>query len=303
MSRVVHEKALVFPCGGEQLVGVLHVPESGASRRAVVMVVGGGPQYRSGGHRQLLLWARQLAAEGHAVLRFDYRGMGDSTGVFGGYATIDEDLRAAIDTLCRELPETREVVLWGECDATCAILTYAYRDARVKGMALQNVFVRTEAGQASAILRNYYWQRLMQPSFWRKVVRFEFNPFRSLAEVLGYARKAHAGKTTGKAAKPAAETGTRLQDALPTDLPLPERLLAGLKRFNGPVQMVLSGRDMVAQEFAILVKDSPAWQAALAEKPTTRHDMPLGDHTFSSAAQRDEVYAQTMAWLRTLPES
>jgi exosortase A-associated hydrolase 1 len=299
MNAQVTEKALVFPCGGEQLVGVLHAPQGAASRRAVVMVVGGGPQYRSGGHRQLLLWARQLAAEGHAVLRFDYRGMGDSTGVFRGYSTIDEDLRAAIDTLCHELPETREVVLWGECDATCAILTYAYRDARVKGMALQNVFVRTEAGQASAILRSYYWQRLMQPSFWRKVVRFEFNPFRSLAEVLGYARKARAGN---RAARSAGASPARLQDALPADMPLPDRLLAGLRRFTGPVQMVLSGRDMVAQEFALLVKDSPAWQAALAEKPTTRHDMPLGDHTFSSAAQRDEVYTQTLAWLRALPE-
>jgi len=299
MSAHVSEKALVFHCGGEQLVGVLHAPQATVSRRAVVMVVGGGPQYRCGGHRQLLLWARQLAAEGHPVLRFDYRGMGDSTGTFGGYATIDEDLRAAIDTLCRELPETREVVLWGECDATCAILTYAYRDARVKGMALQNVFVRTEAGQASAILRSYYWQRLMQPSFWRKVVRFEFNPLRSVAEVLGYVRKARAGHKT---ALTAGTSATRLQDALPTDMPLPERLLAGLRRFTGPVQMVLSGRDMVAQEFVLLVKASPAWQAALAEKPTTRHDMPLGDHTFSSAAQRDEVYMQTLAWLRALPE-
>jgi exosortase A-associated hydrolase 1 len=298
MSGAVTEKALVIPCCGEQLVGVLHTPASGASRRAIVMVVGGGPQYRSGGHRQLLLWARKLASEGYPVLRFDYRGMGDSTGAFGGYTTIDEDLRAAIDELHRQLPETREVVLWGECDATSAILTYAYRDPRVKGMALQNVFVRTEAGQASTILRSYYWDRLMQPSFWRKVVRFEFNPLKSFGEVLGYVRKARAAKP----AAAVAPSGTQLQDALPTNLPLPDRLLEGLRRFHGPVQMVISGRDLIAQEFALLVKGSPAWQAALADKPTTRHDMALGDHTFSSAEQRDEVCTQTLAWLRALPE-
>jgi alpha/beta superfamily hydrolase len=45
-----------------------------------VLVIVGGPQYRAGSHRQFTLLARSLAEQGFAVLRFDYRGMGDSTG-------------------------------------------------------------------------------------------------------------------------------------------------------------------------------------------------------------------------------
>jgi len=295
------EKALCIPCAGEQLVGVFHSPEGEASRRAILMVVGGGPQYRGGGHRQLLLWARQLARQGYPVLRFDYRGMGDSTGAFGGFTTIDEDLRAAIDRLLVEAPGTGEVILWGECDASAAILSYAFRDARVKGLALQNVWVQTEAGQADAILRSYYWQRLVQPSFWRKVLRFEYNPLQTAREALSYARKAAAGRRERALAERAAAESP-LHEALPADLPLPERLLEGLRRFNGPVLLFLSGRDIIAQEFALLVKGSAAWQAALAAKPATRHDLPLADHTFSTAQQRNEVLQLSLDWLAGLPK-
>ncbi len=72
------ERPVLFECEGEQLVGVIALPEL---RRAIaVLVVVGGPQYRAGSHRQFVLLARRLAAAGFPVLRFDYRGMGDSTG-------------------------------------------------------------------------------------------------------------------------------------------------------------------------------------------------------------------------------
>ncbi len=45
------------------LVAILHRPAATAhaATRAIVMIVGGGPQYRVGGHRQLTLWARRLS--------------------------------------------------------------------------------------------------------------------------------------------------------------------------------------------------------------------------------------------------
>ena len=74
----VVERALTFDCCGERLVGVVSEPAL-AGKLGVVVVVG-GPQYRVGSHRQFVLFARRLATEGVAVLRFDYRGMGDATG-------------------------------------------------------------------------------------------------------------------------------------------------------------------------------------------------------------------------------
>ena len=42
-----------------------------------VLVVVGGPQVRAGSHRHFVQLARHLATHGHAVMRFDVRGMGD----------------------------------------------------------------------------------------------------------------------------------------------------------------------------------------------------------------------------------
>ena len=73
----MNENAIRFDCNGAPLVGILHKPER-RTKRGILIAVAGGPQYRVGGHRQLVLWARRMAAEGYAVFRFDYRGWGDS---------------------------------------------------------------------------------------------------------------------------------------------------------------------------------------------------------------------------------
>jgi uncharacterized protein len=85
---------------------------------------------------------------------------------------------------------------------------------------------------------------------------------------------------------------------LSRDIPLPDRLLAGLQRFHGRILLVMSGRDLIAREFDELIKGSPAWQAELARKDIVRHDLPDGDHTFSSAAQRNQVIAWGLDWLQ-----
>jgi exosortase A-associated hydrolase 1 len=288
------ERAIVFDCAGDPLVGILH-PAQGAPRRVgVVIIVGGGPQYRGGGHRQLVLWSRRMAAEGFAVLRFDYRGMGDSHGTFRGFEDIDADIRAAVDRLMEEVPGLDGVVLWGECDASAAILFYGYQDARVKGGVLLNPWARSEAGQAKTVLRHYYWDRLRQPSFWRKVFSFKFNPLASLGSAVDLVRKSAAGRASAGPAVAAEHA------PLPRDMPLPDKLFAGMRRFPGPILLFMSGRDIIAREFDELVRDSAPWKEAMAAKPTTRHDIAEGDHTFSSAEQRDRVIGFGLEWLERI---
>lgn len=289
----MNESALVFPCAGVPLVGILHRGAENA-RRGVVIVVGGGPQYRVGGHRQLTLWARKLAANGYPVLRFDYRGMGDAHGAFQGFEDVDADIQCAVDQLVAQAPGLDEIVLWGECDAASAILFYAHRDPRVKGVVLLNPWVRTDAVEAQAILRFYYLNRIMQPSFWRKLFSGRFNPFASAASALKLLRQSR-----GAAAPTPASANASLGAALDRSLPLPNRMLAGLQRFKGPWMMVLSGRDLIAREFETLVAGSPAWQAQVQRSDLQRHDMPDADHTFSSAAQRTQVVDWGLAWLRS----
>jgi uncharacterized protein len=288
----MNEQPISFTCADADLVGILHRPAGPARSTGVVIVVGGGPQYRAGGHRQLVLWSRRMAESGYPVLRFDYRGMGDSGGEFPGFDHIDDDIRSAIDRLCTEQPELRDIVLWGECDGASAIMYYAYRDPRVRGVVLLNPWARTEALRARAVLKHYYLTRLLEPSFWRKLLTLRFNPLTSLQSIVETWRRSRTSVRSTDVA-----SAVDLSAPLSRELPLPDRLLAGWRRFGGRIMLVMSGRDLIAREFDELIQGSQAWAAAIQESALTRHDLADGDHTFSSAAWRDQVIDWALHWL------
>lgn len=277
------ELPLVFTCAGEELLGILHPPGKGARVRGVLIVVG-GPQYRVGSHRQFVLLARALAAQGYPAMRFDYRGMGDSGGGLRDFEGADEDIGAAIEAFFHACPGMSEVVLWGLCDAASAAASLAYRDERIAGLVLLNPWVRTEAGEARTQLRHYYLTRLREPEFWRRLLTFRWNPLRSLAEVAGAVRRL---------ASPSAGDGT----SSVAGQALPERMRAGLERFAGPVLVLLSGRDLTAREFEDTVAASSRWRAWMDRDRVTIQRFPEADHTFSRAAWRAEVEAATCEWL------
>ena len=131
------EEVLDFRCKGEQLIGILHRPHK-ARKRAVLVVVG-GPQTRVGSHRQFVLLARSLADQGYPCLRFDYRGMGDSTGAMRDFQGIDDDIQAALDALLDAVPEVEDVALWGELVSTAATARGAV-DAVRAGMSPSQAF-------------------------------------------------------------------------------------------------------------------------------------------------------------------
>jgi exosortase A-associated hydrolase 1 len=278
------EEGLVFPCGEDQLVGILALPENPAPRGVLIVV--GGPQYRAGSHRQFTLLARYLAQSGIASLRFDYRGMGDSSGALRTFEHAQEDIRVAIDRLLGRVPALRDVAIWGLCDAASSALMYAPADPRVGALVLVNPWVRTEAGLARAQLQHYYGARLLEASFWKKIALGQFNPLRaardfvgSFWQVLGGSRRDDRGK------------------------PLPERMEGGLRSFKGPVLLSLSGKDLTAQEFTGVVDSSAGWQSLLRDPRVTRCDLAEANHTFSRRDWRERVASWTAAWLRQGPDS
>lgn len=286
------ETPLVFQCQGDYLTAIVHHAAE-SSGLGVVLVVG-GPQYRVGSHRQFVLLARLLAAKGVPVMRFDYRGMGDSEGDMRSFAALDDDINAAITAFYQACPELRGVVLWGLCDAASAALFYAYQDLRVKGLALLNPWVFTERGAAKTYLKYYYLQRLVNPELWRKVFSLKFEYRQSVASLLNLRKKFMRNKTVYSVAMSKAEL---VDDALD----LPTRLRECLQRFQHPVLLILSGRDLTADEFKETLKHDKKWRTLLANSRVTRHDSVGADHTFSSQVWRDQVAAWTLAWLKTLP--
>jgi exosortase A-associated hydrolase 1 len=274
------ESAVVFECEGERLLGIMH-HGAPAARRGMVIVVG-GPQYRVGSHRQFVLLARGLASAGVPVLRFDYRGMGDSDGARRSFEAIDADIRAAVDELCRRAGVT-EVVLWGLCDGASAALLYAPSDTRVAGIVLLNPWVRTEQTLARTRLSHYYGRRLFDPHFWRKLAAGALDLRTSTRDLIGSLRGA-AGKATGQ------DRG----DAL---APLPQRMAVALTQYSGRALVILSGNDLTAQEFRQATLDSLLWRRSLDDGRVTRRELEGANHTFARADWRDQVTDWTREWI------
>jgi uncharacterized protein len=274
-------RPLVFACEGERLVGVLHPADGNVG----VVIVVGGPQYRAGSHRHFVQVASAVAAAGRPVLRFDVRGMGDSSGQQCSFEQITPDIAAAIDALCTQQPQVRSVVLWALCDGASAALIYLHEraDPRVAGLCLMNPWVRSEASQARTHVRHYYRRRLMSGDFWRKLLN---------------------GRVASAAVS---EWWTQFKTArrdTPVTVPgFQARMLWGWQAFRGATLLILSGRDYTAAEFIEYTRDQPAWQAVLT-RPSLQHmDMPHADHTFSRADDGLAVIRATVQWLAGLPDA
>jgi exosortase A-associated hydrolase 1 len=282
------ERAVSFACGTDLLYGVLSLPAQAEAPAAPVrgtLIVVGGPQVRTGSHRQFTLLARSLAQAGVPVMRFDYRGMGDSEGMPRDFEQIEDDLRAALDCFFAQVPGMRDATLWGLSDGASAAALYAPRDARVTGLALLNPWVRTEQGAAKATLKHYYRARLLDPGLWKKVASGRFDAAQAARSFTDALRSAF--RKTQPAQQDAGGAG------------LPERMHASLQRFGGRILVMLSGADLTAQEFAGLASGSRDWERLLAGPGVTRHTLAGADHTCSRRDWHEQVAGWTARWLRS----
>ncbi|KQW42198.1 MULTISPECIES: hydrolase 1, exosortase A system-associated [unclassified Roseateles] len=277
------ESVLSFVCDGTPLVGILAEPSDRAPADVGVLIIVGGPQYRAGSHRQFTLLARHLAANGFAALRFDYRSMGDSPGEARDFLGVDADIAAAIAALLAARPALKRVALWGLCDAASAALLYleSTRDPRVAGVALLNPWVRSAATLAQTHVKHYYWRRLREPAFWLKLLKGGVGSaaLRGLASNLRLAR--------GAGQKPDSRS---FQD----------RMAEGLRGFDGPALLVLSGDDYTAKEFIEHSSSSPVWRTLLQAPTLQTRPLPGADHTLSNSTHRQDTEAQTLTWLKNI---
>ena len=288
-SPVSHaDTAVSFACEGEQLFGVLSRPTDAARLSGVgVVVVVGGPQYRAGSHRQFVQLARALAGQGHVVLRFDVRGMGDSSGAQRGFEHIDADLQAAIDALHAQQPGLRHTVLWGLCDGASAALMYLARrgDGRVSGLCLVNPWLRSAQSLAKTHVKHYYRRRLMEPEFWRKLLSGRV-ALQALRELLGNLRLSAGGGNR--------QGGTSAHDADFRTL-----MARGWHQFEGPVLLLSSSDDYTAQEFLEGASTHAVWQGAFVKAGLSKRDLAQADHTFSTRSERLAMQAAVIDWLQS----
>lgn len=277
------ESVLSFICEREPLVGILAEPD-GTPADVGVLIIVGGPQYRVGSHRQFTLLARHLAANGFAALRFDYRSMGDSPGDTRDFLDVDADIKAAIDALLAARPALKRVTLWGLCDAASAALLYldSTRDPRVAGVCLVNPWVRSAATLAQTHVKHYYWRRLRERGFWLKLLRGGVG----LAALRGLGSNLRLARGAGQARGDSRSFQDRMAD--------------GLRGFDGPALLMLSGDDYTAKEFIGHSRSSATWSGLLDTPKLQTWSLPTADHTLSNATHRLDAEARTLSWLRNI---
>ncbi len=125
------------PEAGIRLAGTLTIPPGDGPHPAVALITGSGPQDRDEsvfGHRPFLVLADHLTRRGIAVLRYDDRGVGESTGDFGSATTPDfaSDALAAVAYL-KKRPEIdpERIGLLGHSEGAIVVTIAANRSGDV----------------------------------------------------------------------------------------------------------------------------------------------------------------------------
>jgi hypothetical protein len=186
-SVVVRERPL-FLDANERLFGVLTEPANGVARDTAIVLANAGAVPRAGPNRLYVAMAREWAARGFRVVRFDIGGIGDSVAAPGvpenhTYApTAVPDIEEATRAL-RQLGAQRFVVA-GLCSGAHAAFHVGVERADLPGLAgiilINPIVFYWKPGDSLDVSawQNYvdvrrYQLRATSPEAWRRVFRGE----------------------------------------------------------------------------------------------------------------------------------
>jgi len=261
-----------FPCAGETLAATLDE----APGTTGLLIVSGGNEIRIGAHRGMAELAATVAASGHPVLRYDRRGIGDSTGENNGFESTAEDIREAVVAFRREAPHLTRVVAFGNCDAASALILF-HAGTDIDTLVLTNPWT-IEADEnggddlpPAAAIRSRYMEKLKNP---RELLRL-FTGGVNIRKLVSGLLKASA-----KQSQPPAS--------------LPARLAKALAASDTPVTILLAKGDNTALAFA------DHWKGDAFAQPRarcTRHTCDTDSHSFARPQDKAWLTAHVLAAL------
>ncbi len=229
-----------------------------------MLIVSGGNEIRCGAHRGMARLAATLASAGVPVLRFDRRGIGDSTGDNSGFEGSADDISAAAAAL--RASGVDRIVGFGNCDAASALALF-HDTAGIDALVLSNPWTggSADALPQAAAIRARYAERLRDPREWVRMLRGGVD-FPKL--ISGLAKVART---------PSEVDG------------LPLRMAAALRRSGVPGTILLAALDNTAIAFA------DAW-AKTSERPTVAIEtLQSASHSYAGEGDFEWLVARIMA--------
>lgn len=220
-----------FLCMGETLAATL----DDAPGTTGLLIVSGGNEIRIGAHRGMAELAATVAAAGYPVLRYDRRGIGDSTGENSGFESTSEDIAQAAAAFRREALHLTRLVAFGNCDAASALILF-HAKAGIDALILTNPWTieATDDLPPAAAIRSRYVEKLKNPRELLRLVTGGVNIRKLISGLL---------KASAKPSQPAAS--------------LSARLAAALNATQIPVTILLARADNTALAFADHWKAEP----------------------------------------------
>lgn len=236
-----------------------------------LLIVSGGNEIRMGAHRSMALLAKDIASAGYPVFRFDRRGIGDSEGENGGFASSKADIDAAVSTFRKECPKLKRIIAFGNCDGATALILHK---TKVEALVLANPWLIEPVDDLppAAAIKDRYAKRLRDPKAWIALFSGKLN---FAAAVRGLRRIAAPPKSSGD---------------------LVTRVAAALGHDRRPTRIIAATGDNTAIAFL------DAWQSDLFAAARRRADVELTklDSKSHSFANDDDYGVLNSTLLATL---
>lgn len=305
----VCEEAVGFAVQGSQVRGILSEPESAAVVGTVVLSHGWSGN-RCGPSGLLTELARVLAERGYRVLRFDFRGRGESggDGLQASLASMAEDLAAAA-RFCRERDGGGRMDYLGLCSGGNVVVGGLARLPAPRSLVLLSVYPFSDGDRFSRDMNRIlhylviYWRKACAGETWKRLLRGEIN-LRMVGHVIfGSLRRRGANRRKESGAATEAEAEVRRAPGQMAKSAAQESRLSGgaapqthLQHLRPelPVLMFYGTADPDAEAAA-------GYFGGYARKrglPVRIERIAGANHNFSSGAWRHQLAGQILVFLR-----
>jgi alpha/beta superfamily hydrolase len=294
LATAREETPVFFASGDETLLGIFSAPTAPARDAAVVFLPGGWKTTSTARNRILVHLSRELAALGYHTFRFDYKGIGDSTGVLERFDLDElstEDLKSAIQWI--EQQGISRFVLVGFCFGGWTALSCAPDVPGVEGLVMISVPARRSGETSVARLAR-------KTSLWR-VIRQGLRPW-AIRSLLSVDRRRIYKRFLAAKFRSLMPRGPSQTSATPNERDVTVRFLGPLATLvdrHVPIMFLYGTMDEEFEGFKVS-KEGPLGEILSRNDSTVEIRLAPGRlHSLDRIEYQDAIVANVGEWIST----